>query len=114
VSYELRTRYGESRLVYVVRKVEKEDTGGAFHRYHIILCLEMPVDTLVNCPCGHTLALHDGGGCAGERLRPCPCPRDRVAALDAAVGVVRTQPVNPLYPMPAGLTSTNAVPRDAA
>ena len=51
------------------------------------------MDTLVRCPCGHTLAIHDGGGCTGERLRPCHCKRDRSGALDAAVGVAKTQPV---------------------
>jgi hypothetical protein len=51
------------------------------------------MDTLVSCPCGHTLALHDGGGCGGERLRPCPCKRDRTGALEAAVGAARTQPI---------------------
>lgn len=51
------------------------------------------MDTLVSCPCGHTLAMHDGGGCSGERLRPCPCKRDRSGALEAAVGAARTQPL---------------------
>ena len=48
------------------------------------------MDTLITCPCGHTLASHDTEGCFGERLRPCHCRRDRVAALDAAVNVVRS------------------------
>ena len=48
------------------------------------------MDTLITCPCGHTLAAHDTEGCFGERLRPCHCRRDRLAALDAAVNVVRT------------------------
>jgi hypothetical protein len=54
------------------------------------------MDTLVSCACGHTLAAHDGGGCMGERLRPCGCKRDRTGALDAAVSTVRTQPL-PAY-----------------
>jgi len=37
--------------------------------------------------------MHDGGGCTGERLRPCACKRDRSGALDAAVGAARTQPL---------------------
>ena len=44
--------------------------------------------------------MHDGGGCSGERLRPCRCKRDRSGALDAAVIAVRTQPVAGLYPIP--------------
>jgi hypothetical protein len=51
------------------------------------------MDNLVLCPCGHSLALHDYTGCSGDRLRSCGCPRDRHAALEAAVDSVRTEPV---------------------
>jgi hypothetical protein len=51
------------------------------------------MDNLVLCPCGHNLAQHDYDGCAGDRLRRCTCPRDRHAALEAAVDSVRTHPV---------------------
>lgn len=51
------------------------------------------MDTLVQCPCGHTLARHDYAGCAGDRLRSCSCERDRHHALEAAVDSVRTAPV---------------------
>jgi hypothetical protein len=50
------------------------------------------VDNIVLCPCGHNLAQHDYAGCAGDRLRRCPCDRDRHAALEAAVESVRTAP----------------------
>ena len=50
------------------------------------------MDNLVLCPCGHSLARHDYAGCGGERLRKCPCERDRHAALEAAVDSVRTTP----------------------
>jgi hypothetical protein len=48
------------------------------------------MDTLGTCPCGHTLAAHDGDGCRAERLRSCACRRDRQGALEAAVRAVRT------------------------
>lgn len=48
------------------------------------------MDTLLTCPCGHTLASHDTEGCFGERLRPCHCRRNRASALDAVVNGVRT------------------------
>jgi hypothetical protein len=51
------------------------------------------METLVLCPCGHSLAQHDYAGCAGDRLRRCTCERDRHAALEAAVDSVRTAPV---------------------
>jgi hypothetical protein len=63
------------------------------------------MDTLVSCPCGHTLASHDAGGCCGERLRPCSCRCDRQAALEAAVRAVRSEP------LPAGYLHP---PADAA
>jgi hypothetical protein len=50
------------------------------------------VENLVLCPCGHSLTQHDYGGCAGERLRHCPCPYDRHAALEAAVDTARLSP----------------------
>jgi hypothetical protein len=55
------------------------------------------MDTLITCPCGHTLASHDTEGCFGERLRTCHCRRDRATALDAAVNVVRTPQVASPY-----------------
>jgi hypothetical protein len=51
------------------------------------------MDTLVHCPCGHTLAGHDYAGCSGDRLRRCECERDRHAALEAAVDTVRSAPL---------------------
>ena len=51
------------------------------------------MDNLVLCPCGHNLTLHDYAGCAGDRLRSCPCPHDRHAALESAVDNARTAPV---------------------
>lgn len=51
------------------------------------------MDTLVQCPCGHTLERHDYTGCSGDRLRECTCERDRHLALEAAVDSVRTSPV---------------------
>jgi hypothetical protein len=63
------------------------------------------METLVNCPCGHTLSTHDGGGCSGERLRPCSCKRDRSGALEAAVTAVRTQPM----PAPDAMPPTAAL-----
>jgi hypothetical protein len=51
------------------------------------------METLVLCPCGHSLANHDYAGCAGDRLRVCGCPRDRHYALEAAVSSARTTPV---------------------
>jgi len=39
----------------------------------------------VVCPCGHALSLHDYAGCSGERLRSCPCGRDKRAAFEAAI-----------------------------
>jgi hypothetical protein len=60
--------------------------------------VEALMDNLVVCPCGHNLSMHDFTGCAGERLRRCPCERDRHAALEAAVDSVRTTPAyNPAY-----------------
>jgi hypothetical protein len=59
------------------------------------------MDTLLTCPCGHTLANHDTGGCFGERLRPCHCRRDRATALDAVVNGVRTPHVTGSYPISA-------------
>jgi hypothetical protein len=58
------------------------------------------MDTFVTCPCGHTLATHDGGGCGGERLRPCGCRRDRTAALEAAVRAVRSPYTTGYLPRP--------------
>jgi hypothetical protein len=58
------------------------------------------MDTLITCPCGHTLASHDTEGCFGERLRPCHCRRNRATALDAAVNVVRTPQVTNSYEVP--------------
>jgi len=55
--------------------------------------MKRTMDTLIACPCGHTLASHDAEGCFGERLRSCHCRRDRSTALDAAVSVVRTPQV---------------------
>lgn len=59
------------------------------------------MDTFVTCPCGHTLATHDAGGCCGERLRPCPCRRDRTGALEAAVSAVRAPTDAGYVPRPA-------------
>jgi hypothetical protein len=50
------------------------------------------LDELVLCPCGHSMAQHDHGGCRGERLRACGCPRDRHAALEAAVDGAKSRP----------------------
>jgi hypothetical protein len=50
------------------------------------------VENLVLCPCGHSLTQHDYGGCAGQRLRHCPCSLDRHAALEAAVDTARLSP----------------------
>ncbi len=50
------------------------------------------MDELVLCPCGHSMAQHDGGGCRGERLRLCRCARDRYAALEAAVDSAKSRP----------------------
>ncbi len=66
------------------------------------------MDTLVSCPCGHTLAAHDGGGCTGERLRPCACKRDRSGALDAAVGAARTQSLAAFATYRANLGASDA------
>ena len=55
------------------------------------------MDTLITCPCGHTLAAHDTDGCFGERLRRCHCRRDRATALDAAVHLVRTPQLPAAY-----------------
>jgi hypothetical protein len=66
------------------------------------------MDTLVSCPCGHTLAVHDGGGCTGERLRPCACTRDRSSALDAAIGAARTQPIGEYATYRANLGANGA------
>jgi hypothetical protein len=38
------------------------------------------------------MTAHDGGGCRGDRLRPCGCARDRYGALEAAVDEARTRP----------------------
>ena len=51
------------------------------------------MEYLVLCRCGHSLALHDYAGCAGDRLRTCTCLRDRHSALDAAVDGARTSPI---------------------
>jgi hypothetical protein len=48
------------------------------------------METLVTCPCGHVLALHDYEGCTGDRLRGCRCERNRYLALEAAVDSVRS------------------------
>lgn len=59
------------------------------------------MEYLVLCRCGHSLALHDYAGCAGDRLRSCACLRDRHGALDAAVETAKTSPIyGPLYAMP--------------
>ncbi|WP_317994499.1 hypothetical protein [Vulcanimicrobium alpinum] len=50
------------------------------------------MENLVSCPCGHPLSNHDFEGCNGERLRRCPCPRDKHAALEAAVDRVQKKP----------------------
>ena len=50
------------------------------------------MENLVLCPCGHSLALHDFTGCAGDRLRRCTCARDRHEALEAAVDNARSAP----------------------
>jgi len=50
------------------------------------------LDELVLCPCGHSMAFHDREGCRGERLRRCPCERDRYAALEAAVDGAKSRP----------------------
>lgn len=59
------------------------------------------MEYLVLCRCGHSLALHDYAGCAGDRLRSCTCLRDRHSALDAAVESAKTSPIYaPVYAMP--------------
>ncbi len=50
------------------------------------------MEDLVLCTCGHAMGAHDSGGCAGDRLRPCRCARDRYGALDAAVDEAKTRP----------------------
>lgn len=60
------------------------------------------MNTLVTCPCGHTLEQHDTGGCDGDRLRPCFCRRDRSLALEAAVGEVRSKPFAATYELQSG------------
>ncbi len=60
------------------------------------------MDNLVLCPCGHNLTQHDYAGCAGDRLRKCPCERDRHGALEAAVDSVRTNSVYVPYAARAG------------
>jgi hypothetical protein len=47
------------------------------------------MDNLVLCPCGHALSRHDFEGCAGDRLRSCPCSYDRHEALESAVDLAR-------------------------
>jgi hypothetical protein len=47
------------------------------------------MDSLVLCTCGHALAQHDYDGCAGDRLRSCPCARDRHGVVYAAVEAAR-------------------------
>ncbi|HEV2642762.1 MAG TPA: hypothetical protein VGT98_08645 [Candidatus Elarobacter sp.] len=59
------------------------------------------MDDLVLCPCGHAMGAHDGGGCGGDRLRPCRCARDRYGALEAAVDDARTRPWVSPEQMPA-------------
>ncbi len=54
--------------------------------------VEGSMEDLVLCPCGHAMGSHDGGGCAGDRLRSCHCRRDRYRALDAAVDEARARP----------------------
>lgn len=59
------------------------------------------METLVLCPCGHELALHDEQGCRGSRSVRCACDRTREAALEAAVEAARTRPWSPENdPMP--------------
>ena len=65
------------------------------------------MDTLVTCPCGHTLASHDTEGCFGERLRHCHCRRNRTAALEAAIGAVQGDAVP--VPAPAARFSGSAL-----
>jgi hypothetical protein len=55
------------------------------------------MENLVLCPCGHALSSHEYAGCVGNRSRPCPCRRDRYAALEAAVDSVKTTPVYSSY-----------------
>jgi hypothetical protein len=50
------------------------------------------MDNLVLCPCGHALTRHDAGGCAGDQVRRCGCPRDRRTALESAVESARNRP----------------------
>lgn len=47
------------------------------------------MDSLVLCPCGHTMASHAGDGCRGDRFRRCACARARLGALDAAIDAHR-------------------------
>ncbi len=60
------------------------------------------MDNLVLCPCGHSLANHEFGGCSGDRLGRCGCGRDRHSALEAAVDHARTTPVFGTYLQPEG------------
>jgi hypothetical protein len=51
------------------------------------------MESLVFCPCGHSLARHEWDGCAGDRSESCGCTLDRRSALEAAIDSVRTVPV---------------------
>jgi hypothetical protein len=44
---------------------------------------------LVYCTCEHGLDRHTPEGCLGGRT-PCPCPKDQVAALEAAIAEARS------------------------
>lgn len=50
------------------------------------------MDTLVLCPCGHELAMHDAEGCRGSRTERCACTLSSEKALEAAVEAARTRP----------------------
>jgi hypothetical protein len=47
------------------------------------------MDLLVLCRCGHPSALHSERGCGAGRYRPCGCPLDAAAAVEAAIAAAR-------------------------
>jgi len=46
------------------------------------------MEITAGCTCGHALAVHDYDGCAGERLRACPCRRDRKGLLTGGFDLI--------------------------
>ena len=44
-----------------------------------------PFETILICACDHVIGTHDADGCAGGRLRSCPCRLSREAVLAEAI-----------------------------